>query len=167
MHSCLNAWINDCHLPYVKDSLSSSNSHIVQLFTMHHSRLSLYIVDQHFFQKQNFRKVPFRRLLCVPPCLCAELLSHVQLFATLWDCSPLVSSVPDFPGKDTGVGCHVLQQRIFPTQGSNPHFLQLLNCREILYAEPLRRHQRRFTCHQLSLILIQHIMQECLSFVTT
>ena len=26
----------------------------------------------------------------------------------------------DFPGKSTGVGCHCLLQRIFPTQGSNP-----------------------------------------------
>ena len=26
----------------------------------------------------------------------------------------------DFPGKGTGVGCHFLLQRIFPTQGSNP-----------------------------------------------
>ena len=26
----------------------------------------------------------------------------------------------DFPGKSTGVGCHFLLQRIFPTQGSNP-----------------------------------------------
>ena len=25
----------------------------------------------------------------------------------------------DFPGKSTGVGCHFLLQRIFPTQGSN------------------------------------------------
>ena len=25
----------------------------------------------------------------------------------------------DFPGKDTGVGCHFLLHRIFPTQGSN------------------------------------------------
>ena len=36
----------------------------------------------------------------------------------------------DFPGKDTGVGCHFLLQGIFPTQGSNPG---LLHCREILY----------------------------------
>ena len=36
----------------------------------------------------------------------------------------------DFPGKDTGVGCHFLLQGIFPTQGSNlglPHFRQTLN----------------------------------------
>ena len=33
----------------------------------------------------------------------------------------------DFPGKNTGVGCHFLLQGIFPTQGSNPHFLYLLH----------------------------------------
>ena len=27
----------------------------------------------------------------------------------------------DFPGKNTGVGCHFLLQRVFPTQGSNLH----------------------------------------------
>jgi len=26
----------------------------------------------------------------------------------------------DFPGKNTGVGCHFLLQEIFPTQGLNP-----------------------------------------------
>ena len=36
----------------------------------------------------------------------------------------------DFPGKDTGVGCHFLLQGIFPTQGLN---LGLLHCRQILY----------------------------------
>ena len=33
----------------------------------------------------------------------------------------------DSPGKRTGVGCHALLQGIFPTQGSNPHFLHLLH----------------------------------------
>ena len=33
-------------------------------------------------------------------------------------------------GKNTGVGCHALLQRTFPTQGSNPG---LLHCRQILY----------------------------------
>ena len=49
------------------------------------------------------------------------------------DCSPPGSSVLspwDFPGKDTGVGCHFLLQGIFSTQGSNPGFL---HCRQILY----------------------------------
>ena len=36
----------------------------------------------------------------------------------------------DFPGTNTGVGCHFLLQRIFPTQESNPG---LLHCRQILY----------------------------------
>ena len=36
----------------------------------------------------------------------------------------------DFPGKNTGVGCHCLLQGIFPTQGSN---LCLLHCRQIVY----------------------------------
>ena len=49
------------------------------------------------------------------------------------DCSPPGSSVQDSPGKDTGVGFHVLLQRIFPTQGLNPPLLCLLHCRQILY----------------------------------
>ena len=36
----------------------------------------------------------------------------------------------DFPGNDTGMGCHFLLQGIFPTQGLN---LGLLHCRQILY----------------------------------
>jgi len=44
------------------------------------------------------------------------------------DCSPPGSSVLwDSPGKNTGVGCHVLLLGIFPTQGSNPHLLCLLH----------------------------------------
>ena len=31
-----------------------------------------------------------------------------------------------FPGKNTGMGCHALLQGIFPTQGSNPRLLCLL-----------------------------------------
>ena len=57
-----------------------------------------------------------------------------QSFLTLCDpmaCSPPASSVHgDSPGKNTGMGCHALLQRIFATQGSNrglPH------CRQILH----------------------------------
>ena len=47
------------------------------------------------------------------------------------DCSLPGSSVyGDSPGKNTGVGCHVLLEGVFPTQGSNPH---LPHCRQILY----------------------------------
>ena len=47
------------------------------------------------------------------------------------DCSPPGTSVHGgSPGKNTGVGCHFLLQRIFPTQGLN---LGLLHCRQMLY----------------------------------
>ena len=47
------------------------------------------------------------------------------------DCSlPRLLSPWDFPGKNTGVGCHFLLQGIFPTQGSNPG---LPHCRQMLY----------------------------------
>ena len=52
--------------------------------------------------------------------------SHVQLFATPWTiaCQPPLSM--GFSGKNTGVGCHVLLQGIFLTQGLNPCLLHLL-----------------------------------------
>ena len=47
------------------------------------------------------------------------------------DCRPPGSSVSgDSLGKNTGVGCHALPQRIFPTQGLNP---DLPHCRQMLY----------------------------------
>ena len=76
-----------------------------------------------------------------------KLLSHVWLFVTPYvhlynlcsaaksrpnlcdpmDCSPPDSSVYGiFPGKNTGVGCHILLQGIFLTQESN---LCCLHCR--------------------------------------
>ena len=44
---------------------------------------------------------------------------------------PIMFHCPwDFPGKNTGVGCHFLLQGIFPTQELNP---SLLHSRRILY----------------------------------
>ena len=46
------------------------------------------------------------------------------------NCSPVRLLCPwNFPGKNTGVSCHSLLWRIFPTQGSKPG---LLHCRQIL-----------------------------------
>ena len=64
-------------------------------------------------------------------CVCAKSLQScltlrpyglqpTRLFCRPWDS----------PGKNTGVGCHALLQRIFPTRGSN---LGLLCYRQILY----------------------------------
>ena len=49
-----------------------------------------------------------------------QLLSHVRFFCDPVDCSPARLLCPcDFPGKNSGVGCHFLLQGIFLTQGSN------------------------------------------------
>ena len=56
-------------------------------------------------------------------CCSAQSPSCVQLCDPL-DCSPPGSPVHgDSSGKNTGVGCHALLQRIFPTQKLNPGFL--------------------------------------------
>ena len=51
----------------------------------------------------------------------------IPLFAVLWTVAPRLPCPWDFPGKNTAVGCHVLLQGIFPTQGLNPNFLCLLH----------------------------------------
>ena len=57
----------------------------------------------------------------------------IQLCPTM--CNPVGCSLPgysgpwDFPGKNTGVGCHFLLQGIFPAPGLNPRLLCLLNLR--------------------------------------
>ena len=55
---------------------------------------------------------------------------HAQSCPTL--CNPIDCSLPgsspwNFPGKNTGVGCHFRLQGIFPTQGWNPHLLPPLH----------------------------------------
>ena len=59
-----------------------------------------------------------------------SLLLYVHGCSVVYDsfCDPMDyslhgSSVHDFPGKNTGVGCHFLLQGIFPTQGWNWHLL--------------------------------------------
>ena len=51
-----------------------------------------------------------------------ELLGKpcVWLFVTPWTAAYQALPPWDFPGKNTGVGCHFLLQEIFPTQGLNP-----------------------------------------------
>ena len=53
-------------------------------------------------------------------------LNPVWLFATTRLLQPW-----DFPGKNTGVGCHFLLQETFPTQGLNPG---LHHCRQMLFS---------------------------------
>ena len=48
---------------------------------------------------------------------CACMLSHVQLFVSPWTVSCSLLCPWDFLGKNPGVGCRFLLQRIFLTQG--------------------------------------------------
>ena len=49
----------------------------------------------------------------------------------------------NFPSKSTGVSCHFLLQRIFPTQGSNPG---LPHCRQMLYRLSHQGSCKNHTC---------------------
>jgi len=60
----------------------------------------------------------------------------------------------DFPGKSTGVGCHFLLHRIFPTQGLNPG---LPHCRQTLYC---LSHQGSPTWMQLEIFILSEVGQK-------
>ena len=68
--------------------------------------------------------------MCNHSCI-QQIIVCAQLCPTLCnlvDCSPPGSSVHgNFPGKNTGVGCHFQLQGIFPTQGLNLCLLHLLH----------------------------------------
>ena len=71
-----------------------------------------------------------------------QWLSHVQLFVTPW---AIACQAPwDFPGKNTGVSCHFLLQRIFPTQGLNICLLHLLHWK--VDSLPLNQQRSPFEC---------------------
>ena len=58
-----------------------------------------------------------RKCCCLVAKSCPTLLRPYGLWSTTRLLCPW-----DFPGKNTGVGCHFLLQRIFPIQGSNRHW---------------------------------------------
>ena len=61
----------------------------------------------------------------------SEVVQSCLTLGDSMDCSLPSSSIPwDFPGKNTGVGCHFLLQGISPTQGLK---LGLQHCRQMLY----------------------------------
>ena len=72
---------------------------------------------------EDFYKEEYEKYVCV--CLVAH---SCPTLCNPMDCSPPGSSVHgDSPGKNSGVGCYVPLQRIFPNQGSNLRFLSLLH----------------------------------------
>ena len=73
----------------------------------------------------NFYLPAHKEVVSTIPCVCVLTQSSPTLCDPM-DCSLPGSSVHDSvlcPGKDTGVGCHALLQRIFLTQGLNLGFL--------------------------------------------
>ena len=70
---------------------------------------------------------PKKTIKSVNLCVCAQSLSRVWLFETPWTVALQAPCPWDFPGKNTGVSCHVLLQGIFQTQGLNPHLLCFLH----------------------------------------
>ena len=64
----------------------------------------------------------------------AKSLQSCLTLCSPMDCSPYRLFCPWVStDKNTGVGCHFILQRIFPTQRSNLHFMRLLDCKWILY----------------------------------
>ena len=96
--------------------------------------------------------------------------SCVRLFATLRTTACQAPLFKGFPAKDTGVGCHLLFQGIFPTQGWNCHpsqssllFPNILGNSGV----QLTLEQQRFKLHRSSFymwIFFQWIQYLCFYF---
>ena len=80
---------------------------------------------QVWFRSFYFYRVvvaPLQAWLIVPLYVCAQLLSHVRLFEPSRLLCPW-----NFPGKNTGMGCHFFLQEIFPNKGLNPYLFCFLH----------------------------------------
>ena len=76
-----------------------------------HIHLSLFFVNRVL----SLYYIPLVKIVVI-----VQSLSCVQLFATPWAVASQAPLSWDFPGKNTGVGCHFLFQVIFPVQGLKP-----------------------------------------------
>ena len=81
----------------------------------------------------------FRGLACCA-CSVASVVSN-----SLRRCGLQFLCPWDSPGENTGVGCHAILQRIFPTQGSSQCLLGLLPCQA--GSLPLEPPGKPSTCH--------------------
>ena len=120
--------INCFYLNYVlfkKDVIS--NAILISLCPLTHSNkkeISIYyFLPFSFFLREKIFEIVFLSV-------CGLVAKSCPILATPWTVACRLLCPWDFPGKNTGVGCHALLQGIFPTQGSNPC---LLHCRQVLY----------------------------------
>ena len=102
------------------------------------SHKALYLLSIKLVKKKKWHQVVVR----IHSNWDADMLlvgKHAWVLTSLQSCDPREYSPPgssvrgDSPGKNTQVGCYFLCQGIFPTQGSNPQLLHLLQCRGSLY----------------------------------
>ena len=78
--------------------------------------------SSHLSQHLSFKRMVQRKINSMM-CLCAQSLSHVQLFVTPMDSPPGSSVHGILQARILKWGCHFLLKGIFPTQGSNSHLL--------------------------------------------
>ena len=135
--------------------------------------IHLYITDisyiciklRHYMRKQwkrNQNSNNSFKVQMVPDLCVCRVLSRAWLLVTPWTAAHQAPLSMDFPGKNTGVGCHALIERIFPTQRSNPHLLFLLHYRSILY--PLS-HQGSPTYNDPTYDFMMHLVEILLRMV--
>ena len=98
-------------------------------FAFNHSGIQLCSRNNHYYVRvATIYWIPTTYcVFCICECLYATLL---VVSDSLWSyglSSARLLCPRDSPGKNTGVGCHVLLQGIFLTQGSNPCLLHLLH----------------------------------------
>ena len=84
----------------------------------------------------------------------AKLLQLFPTLCTLWTVAANLLCPWDSPGKNTRVGCHFLLQKIFPTQGLNPHLFCLLHWQggSLPLAPPAKPHSYSIRTHPKSFI---------------
>ena len=73
--------------------------------------------------KKIFNSFSGLKLLASQNAYLNDYFSPGLLFVTLWTIATRLFCPWNYPGKNTGVGCHFLLQGTFLTQGSNPHLL--------------------------------------------
>ena len=100
------------------------------------SSVSFVIEINKYLMKKESRRTregKEEEVLSCKSCLPSLAVLVAQSCLTL--CDPRLRCSWDFPGKNTGMGCHFLLQGIFPTQGLNPMSPQL-QADSLLYEPP-------------------------------
>ena len=79
--------------------------------------------------------------------------SRVRLFVTPWTVARQAPLSRDYPGENTGVGCHALLQELFLTQGLNMHPCISSIAGGFFTTEPLGKQMLRLGCNYLLKLL--------------